>query len=216
MKTTFLLITLAALLASTATAKDNPTAESTLTPEPAEAKYLAVIGERSQKIVDALDLSDTNAAARVHGIIMAQYRALNDWHNTNDAKIKAAKGDQETIAQVSAPLKQLHAQYLAQLALDLTPEQVEIVKDKMTYGKVQFTYKGYLIEYPSLNEEQKAEVLRLLKEAREEAMDGGSSDEKSAIFNRYKGKINNYLSKQGIHPAKKEKKSQPESSPSNK
>jgi hypothetical protein len=33
-------------------------------------------------------------------------------------------------------------------------------------------------------------------------MDGGSSDEKTAIFQRYKGKINNYLSKQGIHPAR--------------
>jgi hypothetical protein len=37
----------------------------------------------------------------------------------------------------------------------------------------------------------------LLKEAREEAMDGGSSQEKDAVFGRYKGKINNYLSKQG-------------------
>jgi hypothetical protein len=68
----------------------------------------------------------------------------------------------------------------------------------MTYGKVGFTLKGYLTEYPDLNEAQKAEVLRLLKEAREEAMDAGSSDEKSAIFNRYKGRINNYLSQQGV------------------
>jgi hypothetical protein len=42
----------------------------------------------------------------------------------------------------------------------------------------------------------------MLKEAREEAMDAGSAPEKTAIFQRYKGKINNYLSKQGIHPEK--------------
>jgi len=57
--------------------------------------------------------------------------------------------------------------------------------------------------YPDLTEENKQKILELLKQAREEAMDGGSSDEKTAIFQRYKGKINNYLSKQGIHPAKK-------------
>jgi hypothetical protein len=75
----------------------------------------------------------------------------------------------------------------------------------MTYGKVQFTYTGYLNEYPNLSEQNKQKVLELLKEAREEAMDGGSSDEKSAIFNRYKGKINNYLSAQGINSNRKKK-----------
>jgi L,D-peptidoglycan transpeptidase YkuD (ErfK/YbiS/YcfS/YnhG family) len=73
----------------------------------------------------------------------------------------------------------------------------------MTYGKVQFTFSGYVSQYPNLPEENKKEILRLLKEAREDAMDGGSSEEKTAIFQRYKGKINNYLSKQGIHPEKK-------------
>jgi len=43
-------------------------------------------------------------------------------------------------------------------------------------------------------------------------MDGGSAPEKTAIFQRYKGKINNYLSKQGIHPEKKEKPSAPANS----
>ena len=49
----------------------------------------------------------------------------------------------------------------------------------------------------------------MLKEAREEAMDGGSAEEKTAVFQRYKGKINNFLSRQGIHPdnyKEKEKK----------
>jgi hypothetical protein len=51
---------------------------------------------------------------------------------------------------------------------------------------------------PDLNEEQKREILATLIEARENAMDGGSSDEKHAIFGKYKGRINNYLSSQGF------------------
>jgi hypothetical protein len=56
--------------------------------------------------------------------------------------------------------------------------------------------------YPNLVEEHKQKILELLKQAREEAMDGGSADEKTAIFQKCKGKINNYLSKQGVHPEK--------------
>lgn len=193
------------LLATSALAADETTSttKSKLPPEQAEAKYTAVIDQRSQKIVDALNLSDTNTAAKVHDIIMAQYRALNDWHNASDASLKAAKGDKEAVAKISDPLKELHREYLAKLTQYLTPEQIEKVKDAMTYGKVQFTFKGYCVEYPNLSAANKQEILRLLKEAREEAMDGGSSSEKSAIFNRYKGKINNYLSKQGVHPDKR-------------
>ncbi len=202
MKKTFFVITLAVLLALTSFAKDNVAAETNLAPEQADAKYTAAISERSQKIVDVLELTDTNTAAKVHDIIMAQYRALNDWHNANDPKIKAAKRDQAVITEIQVPLKKMHDDYLARLATYLTPAQIETVKDKMTYGKVQFTFTGYCNEYPDLTEANKQEVLKYLKEAREVAMDAGSSDEKSAIFNQYKGKINNYLSKQGVQSKK--------------
>jgi hypothetical protein len=33
-------------------------------------------------------------------------------------------------------------------------------------------------------------------------MDGGSAEEKTAVFEKYKGRINNYLSKQGYDLAK--------------
>jgi hypothetical protein len=40
---------------------------------------------------------------------------------------------------------------------ELTPPQVEVVKDGMTAGKVQFTYKGYLGAIPDLTDEQKGQ-----------------------------------------------------------
>lgn len=177
-------------------------AQALSSPE-AEAKYTKAIEGRATEAVNQLGLTDTNQITRVHATIVSQYRALRTWHDEYDPKLKAAKGDTNATATIKASLKTIHEEFLARLAADLSPEQVEQVKDKMTYGKVQFTFKGYMIEYPDLNEAQKAEVLRLLKEAREEAMDAGSADEKSAIFNRYKGKINNYLSKQGAVSARK-------------
>jgi len=171
--------------------------------EDAEAAYTRVINERVAKILAPLQLEDPAKSNRVHSLLVAQYRALRDWHEANDAARKQATGDE--LAKISASLTALHDQFLARLAAELTPEEVEGVKDGMTYGKVQFTYKGYLVQYPELTEAQKQKVLELLKEARELAMDGGSSNEKTAIFNRYKGKINNWLSAQGVVVSKKKK-----------
>lgn len=177
-------------------------ADTNLTPEQVEAKYTAAIEGRTAEILKSLALTNATQEALVHNTLIAHYRMLRAWHDDNDAKLKAAKGDTNALAAIRVSLKQLHDSFVAKLGAELTPQQVEQVKDRLTYGKVQFTYKGYVIQYPNLSDAQKAEILRLLKEAREEAMDGGSSEEKTAVFQRYKGKINNYLSKQGVHPAK--------------
>ena len=177
-------------------------AETNSTPEQTEAKYTAAIEARTAAILKVLSLDDTNKAAQVYGIIVAQYRALNAWHGENDAKLKAAKSDTNAVAQIRVSLKSLHEKFLAALAESLSPAQIEAVKDKLTYGKVQFTYGGYVSQYPDLSDAHKAEILRLLKEAREIAMDGGSAEEKTAVFTKYKGRINNYLSKQGVQSEK--------------
>ena len=169
----------------------------------AEAAYTRTIEKRVGDILAVLDLKEPAKIKNVHDTLITQYRTLNNWHDANDAKRKAAKG--EEAEQLKASLKAFHDKFIAALSAELITEQVEKVKDKMTYGKVQFTYTGYLGEYPNLSDLNKQRVLALLKEAREEAMDGGSSDEKSAIFNRYKGKINNYLSAQGVSSPKKNK-----------
>jgi hypothetical protein len=179
-------------------------AETNPPPADAAAKYSAALEGRAAEILKVLALNDADKSARVHDLVVAQYRALNAWHSANDGKLKAAGGDTNAVAQIRASLKTLHEGFLAKLAENLAPEQVEQVKDKMTYGKVQFSMAGYLAQYPGLTATNQAAILNWLKAAREEAMDAGSAAEKTAIFQRYKGRINNYLSKQGIHAQKPE------------
>ena len=182
------------------TAQETTSATGTdLSPEQTEANYTKTIEGRTASILKALALSDTNQATRVHDIIMTQWRALRTWHDANDAKLKQAMkaGDSNAVAQIRTSLQSLHNKFLAELSASLTPEQVDTVKDKMTYNKVEVTYKGYCDIVPNLTDSDKAKILELLKQAREEAMDCGSSEEKSAVFKKYKGKINNYLSAQG-------------------
>ena len=175
-----------------------------------EAAYTRTITERSDKIVGTLDIADAAKAARVRDIIAAHYRGLREVHDARDAKINEAKqspGADPTlakawtnVAQDQAKLKliELHHRFLARLAVELSPEQIEKMKDGLTYGVVRVTYERYLELFPTLNDEQKREILAMLLEAREHAMDGGSSEEKHATFGKYKGRINNYISQQGF------------------
>jgi hypothetical protein len=164
--------------------------------EDTEVKYTKDIENRTQNILTALALPDTNKVASVHDTIMAHWRALRAWHDENDAKLKKNK-DTNEVATINASLKTLHNEFLAKLSKDLTPQQVDTVKDKLTYGVVQVTYNAYLGEYPDLTDVEKKQIMAWLIEARETSMDQGSSNEKHAVFGKYKGRINNYLSKEG-------------------
>ena len=77
--------------------------------------------------------------------------------------------DEATLADV-----QTHCR-AAELSQRKWPEQVEIVKDRMTYNKVKVTYDAYCAIVPNLTESDKSKISELLKAAREEAIDGGSA-----------------------------------------
>lgn len=169
--------------------------------------YSANIEKRAADILNLLALPDEAAAGRVRDTILAQYRALRSRDEAIDGMFQALSKNAPGIeTNRSAVLKvlsqQLHDGFLKRLAADLTPAQIEILKDKMTYNKVKVTYDAYCDIVPNLSEAEKAKVLELLKAAREEAMDGGSADEKTAIFQRYKNQVNAFLDANGHDVAK--------------
>jgi hypothetical protein len=164
-------------------------------PDPA---YTKVINERADRIVATLDIEDSAESLRVRDIISRQYRALGKIHDAQDT------GDL-TEAQESAELFAPHRRFVAQLEASLTPEQVEKVKDGLTYGVVPLTYRAYMEMLPDLSPELKLEIKAQLLEAREYAMDAGSSDAKHGWFGKYKGRINNIVSKAGYDLKKAER-----------
>src|SRR5438270_5810633 len=82
-------------------------ADTNSSPPQAEEKYTRVIEGRTTDILKILGLNDTNKITAVHDLIIAQYRALNAWHDANDAKLKAARADTNTVAQIRSSLKKL-------------------------------------------------------------------------------------------------------------
>jgi hypothetical protein len=165
---------------------------SSLRAETEEEAYTKVIEDRAAKIVEPMGISNDEQAKRVQALIVSQYRGLRDIHAKRDADKSAAAQQEAKLAMF-----ELHNQFVSKLSAELTCEQVEQVKDGLTYSVTPRTYKVYLEQLPDLNDEQKRTVKAFLIEARELAMDGGSADEKHGIFRKYKGKINNYLSRAG-------------------
>src|SRR5450756_404598 len=133
-----------------ATAGESASSQTNQTSEQTEANYTKAIEGRAADILKILALTDATKASHVHDAVIAQYRSLRTWHDENDAKLKAARRDTNAVAEIRSSLQTLHGAFLAKLAADLTPGQIEQVKDKMTYGKVQFTFAGYLAAYPGL------------------------------------------------------------------
>jgi Spy/CpxP family protein refolding chaperone len=173
-----------------------------------EADYKKVLTERSAKIVNTLGLNDSNKYDNVVDELVNQYINLNTIHDQNkkaitEIKAKALAGNemQEAIKKQeenkSSQLKQLHNSFITLLKKNLTDEQLEKVKDGMTYRVFPITYAAYQDMLPALTAEQKEKIFNWLKEARELAMDEGSSDDKHKVFGKYKGRINNYLSAAG-------------------
>ncbi len=184
-----------------------------LNKENRDPKYVESIVNRSQKIVDKLGLTDVKAAEDVCNIIANRYFELNDIYEIRDAKVKNVKesgltGDAKNEAlkaaenEKDAALYRSHFAFPASLSLFLNEEQIEAVKDGMTYGVVKVTYEATLDMIPSLKEEEKVQIYAWLVEAREFAMDAENSNKKHAAFGKYKGRINNYLAKRGYNLTK--------------
>ena len=177
--------------------------------------YLNTLNSRAGKIVESLNLEDDDMAERVQKIIVIQYYELSKVHDLRDEKMDAIKEmeyKEKEVAklniqnEINSALYKLHAEYLAELSAELTQKQVEQVKDGMTYGVVLRTYSGYLTLLPELTDEQKRYIYKNLVEAREFAMDAGSSETKHSWFGKYKGRINNYLSAEGYNLKEAEQK----------
>ena len=138
-----------------------------LNKENRDPKYVESIVNRSQKIVDKLGLTDVKAAEDVCNIIANRYFELNDIYEIRDAKVKTVKesgltGDAKNEAlkaaenEKDAALYRSHFAFPASLSLFLNEEQIEAVKDGMTYGVVKVTYEATLDMIPSLKKRYKS------------------------------------------------------------
>lgn len=169
--------------------------------------------KKVKPILAELKLSDPSKEAKAQTALMDFFAAHKAWHQQNDKRLKElwvefnkarsaqdqAKADavMGQIDGVYATFKPQHEKLVSALAGELSSEQIARVEDVLTVNKVKVTYDAYGQIFHGLTDEQKAFILKNLKQAREEAVDAGSMQEKSAFFKKYKIKIEAYLTAQG-------------------
>ena len=160
-----------------------------------DPQYVETIKGRAQKIVDGLQLNDAQKAENVRNIIANRYFLLNDIHSKYDKKQQAER---------DAELYKHHFELVSALTLYLNDEQIDAVKDGMTFGRLKRDYQATQDMIPTLTDFEKQQILIWLKEAREYAMDAADSKGKHFWFDKYRGRTNNWLSSRG-YDLKKER-----------
>jgi len=157
--------------------------------------------------VTSLKLSDDAKAQRVKSAIATHLTVVRDWHNSHPYTMipeginpttggKLSEMDRQLIICSTKP-RSVHDNLMNVLKAELDSVHVEAILDKYTIGKVDFTLKGYKAIVPDLTAKEETEILKNLKQAREQAIDYKNMREISAIFEIYKTKCEQYLNNNG-------------------
>jgi len=180
-----------------------------MTTKPAMSQTVAdtALESKASEWVASLKLSDNTKAQKVKLAIATHLTAVRDWHNSHPYTMipeginpttggKLSEMDRQLIICSTKP-KSVHDNLMSILKTELDSVQVETILDKYTIGKVDFTLKGYKAIVPDLTAKEETEILKNLKQAREQAIDYKNMREISAIFEIYKTKCEQYLNNNG-------------------
>jgi hypothetical protein len=162
---------------------------------------------KASEWVASLKLNDDTKAQKVKTAIATHLTAVKEWHNSHPYTMtpeginpatggKLSEMDRQIIICSTKP-KAVHDKLMTVLKTELDSVQVEAILDKYTIGKVDFTLKGYKAIVPDLTTKEESEILKNLKQAREQAIDYKNMREISAIFEIYKTKCEQYLNNNG-------------------
>ena len=163
--------------------------------------------KKANEWVTSLKLDDEKKAQKVKTAIAIHLTEVRDWHNSHPYTMtpeginpatgnKLSEMDRQIIICSTKP-KSIHDNLMNVLKAELDSVQVDAILDKYTIGKVDFTLKGYKAIVPDLTTKEETEILKNLKQAREQAMDYKNMKEISAIFEIYKTKCEQYLNNNG-------------------
>lgn len=162
---------------------------------------------KAKEWIGSLSLNDRAKEERLSQVVATHLTAVKEWHNSHPASTVPAginpldgkplsELHRQIIADSAMPSK-VHDDLMSGLRKDLNEQQVALVLDKYTIGKVAFTMKGYQAIVPEMTAIETAEIQKLLEKAREQAVDYKSMKEISAIFEIYKTQAEQYLNNNG-------------------
>ncbi|MGA2266068.1 MAG: DUF3826 domain-containing protein [Phycisphaerae bacterium] len=204
-----------ALTASQPTTTQAASSSTTLTTSqpatrkaPSEAEIIQATAEKRAAVaLEGLLPADAAKEAKARQILVAFYAQRIAWAPHDErlkdldrllARALQAKDEAQVYAiraersALRGELVRMRESLLAELAGVLAPEQIQTVKDRMTYGQATILYDEYLAKH-TLTDRQKAIVAQALTDARDQAMMAAGAGDKHRIFTQTAAELNNYL-----------------------
>ena len=170
------------------------------------------IDGKANKLLKGLALDDAAKTAQVKAILGDWLVVMWNWHGQHDSELSdlwkqwnkarsVVPKDEfpgEVIAEkmdaVYASLKPSYAAFLEKLATDLTPEQIDTLKEAWSRSPgMKRTYDAYLEIAPDLSDADKKVIHDRMALAREEAMLTDTDKEIVSIYKRHKVKVEEYI-----------------------
>lgn len=164
--------------------------------------------QRATKVLAKLSLTNDSIRENIQIVVTNRYLELREIHHryeernkvieaTDLSKEKKAEELERSYYQYNSDLYRSRFGYIAWLSFYLNDEQVETVKDAMTYNLFHVRYNDFLDLLPNLTKAEKNRVYNWLIEAREFSMDFETPRKMRQMFTKYRGRINNYLASRG-------------------
>ena len=171
---------------------------------------------RTTSLLKELKLTDAAQEARTRAILETHFRAMEQWHATHDPLLQplwsewAAKRtppvkDEAAAAKVGEKIDAIYASFrpqrdafLTALAREISPAQIETIKNALTRSPgMDRTANAYIEMIPQFTEADKAFVRARFAIAREQAIDTTTSKEIEAFFKRQKVIVEAYIDEKG-------------------
>lgn len=156
-----------------------------------DPEYVKTIMGRAKKLTDEMGFSGTTKGDNVYNLIANHYFTLNKIYEDN--------------VDVKGKIYDYHFDFVANLESVCTPEEVDKIKDILTYNVRQVKYDAQIEMIPTLNVQEREQLMTWLKEAREYAICAKGSKEKHALFKKYMGRFSNWLSAKGYNMTQERK-----------
>ena len=169
-------------------------------------------GQKAGKLVDSLKIDDAGKAANAKTIVADWIVVMLAWHKEHDAELAGLWGEWnkaravvpkdefpgEVIAHkiegVYASLEPAYEDFIRRLSAELTPEQVDALKETWSRSPgMTRTYNAYLEIVPDLSDKDKQVIKDRMLLAREAAMLTDSDKEIVSIYKRHKVKVEQYV-----------------------
>jgi hypothetical protein len=205
-----LLFVLAAPLAAAAESAAVSSSPSPAAPPPPPSV------RRAASLLKELKLADADQAARVRAVLEAHFAAMEKWHAAHDPELTplwsewaarrsppekdeaAAARIGEKIDAIYASFRPQHDAFLAALGREISPAQIETIKNALTRSPgMDRTANAYIEMIPQFTDADEAFVRHRFALAREQAIDTTTGKEIDAFFKRQKVVVEAYIDEHG-------------------